>query len=84
MQPLTNSYDKLAKIANQAYGAKGKQASQLLQKMAKKAGLTIESGGKHLKVMDASGNMVTTIPHSPHAKGTIKSIADAIMNAAGF
>jgi hypothetical protein len=81
---VNKQYDKLAKIANKAYGAKGKQASQLLQKMAEKAGLTVESGGKHLKVMDQSGNMVTTIPHSPHAKGTIKSIANAIMTAAGF
>jgi hypothetical protein len=81
---VNKQYDKLSKIANQAYGAKGKQASQLLQKMANKAGLIIESGGKHLKVVDASGNVVTTIPHSPHSKGTIKSIASAIMNAAGF
>jgi hypothetical protein len=76
--------NKLAAIANKAYSAKGKQASRLLQNMAKKAGLIVKPGGKHLKVMDSAGNMVTTIPHSPHAKGTIKSIAEAIMSSAGF
>ena len=51
---------------------------------AKKAGLKVISGGKHLKVVDSAGKFVTTIPHSPHAKPTIKAIADAIMHAAGF
>ncbi len=74
---------KLNKLANQAAGAKGKQANTILQKMAKQAGLKVVSGGKHLKVINPkTGNTVTVIPHSPHAKGTIKAIADAIVKEA--
>jgi len=77
-------YNQLVKIAGKASGAKGKQASQLLQKMANKAGLTVKPGGSHLKVFNESGKLVTTIPHSPHAKGTIDGISKAIIEAAGF
>ena len=55
-----------------------------MKKMANRAGLTVQSGGKHLRVFDKAGNLVTTIPNSPHAKGTIKGIVEAIMGAAGF
>jgi hypothetical protein len=74
---------KLAKIGNQAAAQTGKKAATALEKMAKKAGLNVVSGGKHMRVFDQAGNLITTIPHSPHAKGTIKGIAEAIMNAAG-
>lgn len=76
---------QLASLGNKAYGAKGKQASSLLQRMARKAGLEVRSGGKHLKVINPeTGGTVTVIPHSPHARGTIKGIAEAIMREAGF
>jgi RHS repeat-associated protein len=73
----------LTKLGNKAAGATGKQAQTLLVRMAKKAGLTIKSGASHLKVMDAAGNIVTTIPHSPHGAGTIRSIINEIMKHAG-
>jgi RHS repeat-associated protein len=76
--------NELRALGNKAYGAKGNQARSLLVKMAKKAGLSLESGGSHLKVVDAAGNLVTTIPHSPNSAFTIKAIATAILGAAKF
>ncbi len=60
-----------------------KKAQTLLRRMAEKAGLQIEGSG-HLRVPDSSGNLVTTIPHSPHAKPLTEAIAKKIMEAAGF
>jgi len=77
-------YNQLAKIGNKAQGASGRSGSQLLQKMAKKAGFAIKPGGSHLKVVDEAGNVITTIPHSLHSKNTARSIATAIMRASGF
>jgi hypothetical protein len=50
----------------------------------KKAGLTVKPGGSHLKVFNLEGRMITTIPHSPHAKGTIKGICEVNVREAGF
>ncbi|WP_442267055.1 DUF6443 domain-containing protein [Tenacibaculum sp. ZS6-P6] len=77
-------YNELAKLGNKAAGSKAKQASALLQKMAKKAKLTVTNGGKHKLVHNENGKLVTTIPHSPHSKHTIKQIAKDIMEEAGF
>ncbi|MCA9047346.1 MAG: hypothetical protein KDA89_01375, partial [Planctomycetaceae bacterium] len=74
----------LAKPGNQAAGQTGKKAATALKQMAQKAGLTVTSGGKHLRVFDDAGNLVTTVPNSPNASGTIRGIAKAIMRAAGF
>ena len=78
-------YNDLAKLGNQAAGATGKQASSLLQSMAKKAGMEVKAGGKHLKVINPeTKKLVTTIPHSPKGSGTIREIAKEIMKEAGF
>ncbi len=62
----------------------GKKAATGFKKMANKAGLTVESGGKYFWVKDATGNAITKIPHSPANKATIKAIADDILNAASL
>ena len=74
---------QLARLANDAATATGRKAATALRKMANKAGLRVESGGKHFRVIDSeTGRSVTRIPRSPHAKPTIEAIARAIMNAA--
>ncbi|MCB1033917.1 MAG: type II toxin-antitoxin system HicA family toxin, partial [Acidobacteria bacterium] len=78
-------HQQLSGLGKKAYGASGKQASSLLQRMARKAGFEVKPGGKHLKVINPeTGKTVTVIPHSPHTRGTIKSIADAILEEVGL
>ncbi|EDP96618.1 DUF6443 domain-containing protein [Kordia algicida OT-1] len=76
-------FAKLAKIANNARYAKGKQGSELLQKLAKKAGFELENGAKHIKVFD-EGQLFTTIPYSAKGNNTNRAIIKAIMDRAGF
>ncbi len=73
---------KLAKLGNQAAISKGRQGSQMLVRMAKKAGLRIKPGGKHMLVFDESGTVVTLIPHSLGRKSTGLSIAEKILETA--
>lgn len=80
---VSKQYAKLEKLGRQAAGARGKQASTILQRMAKRAGLDVLPGANHLTVKTASGRTVTQIPHSPHAKGTIRGIVDAILKEVG-
>ncbi|HUG91440.1 MAG TPA: type II toxin-antitoxin system HicA family toxin [Planctomycetaceae bacterium] len=76
--------ERLARLGNQAAAQTGKKAATALKRMARQAGFDVESGGKHVKVTDpATGRTVTRIPHSPHTRATIESIARAIMQAAG-
>ena len=72
-------YIKLAKIANKARYAKGKQGSELLQSLAKKAGFEVKNGGKHILVYNGK-KLVTQIPHSARGNFTNKGI----MEEAGF
>lgn len=72
---------KLETIGAKATTSTGKQAASLLRKMAEKAGFTVVSGGKHLKVVDQAGKVVTVIPHSPAGSGTITKIVNQIMEA---
>ena len=75
-------YNKLVRLANQAISASGRKASQMLQQLARNAGLVVEAGGKHLTVKTAAGRVVTQIPHSVKSKYTAKAIAEAILNNA--
>ncbi len=77
-------YRKLATLGNQASVSKGKQGSQMLVRMAKKAGLRVESGGKHMLVFDEGGTLITLIPHSLGPKSTGKDIARKILENAAF
>ena len=74
----------LTRLANQGITSSGRQGSMALRRMATKAGLEVVEGGNHLRVLDGAGNLVTTIPHSIHSPHTAKSIASAILHAAGF
>jgi RHS repeat-associated protein len=73
---------RLGKLARRALGSSGRQANTLLVRLATRAGLEVRTGGKHLRVVDKTGNLVTTIPHSPHGSGTIRDIINKILAAA--
>ncbi len=70
---------KLETIGAKATTSTGKQAASLLRKMAEKAGLTVLSGGRHIRVVDEAGKLVTTIPHSPASRYTIQGIVKDIL-----
>ena len=73
---------QLMRLANKAATSTGHKANTALKQMAKKAGLDVESGGKHDNVTDpTTGRSITRIPHSPHAKPTIEAIARAIIDS---
>ena len=73
----------LDKMGQKIEGLTGKAANTMLRKMAQQAGLKVEAGGKHLKIKLKDGRSIT-IPHSPHGKGTIKSIIKQIKKAANY
>ena len=70
---------ELEQLGRQAVGQTGSPCRRILIRMAEKAGLRVVSGGEHLKVIDAAGNTITVIPHSPQGRGTIQSIVNAII-----
>ena len=56
-----------------------------MRRMAKKAGLEVEKGGKHLTVRDPkTGKVVTQIPNTLKGTGTARDIVNKILRAAGF
>ena len=60
-------------------------ATQLLRRMAKKAGLEVESGGKHLTVRNPeTGRLVAQIPNTIKGKGTARDIVEKILSEAGL
>lgn len=73
-----------------ALGAKaittsGRAGSQLLRRMATRAGLTVEKGGKHLTVRNPdTGKAVTPIPNTLKGKGTARDIVNKILRAVGL
>jgi RHS repeat-associated protein len=71
----------LTPISKQVVKETGPKARRMLEEMAKKAGHELKSGGEHIKVIDKSGNTVTVIPHTPKGTGTIRSIAQAILDS---
>ncbi len=74
--------EKLEGLADKAAQG-GRKARNALESMANKAGLSVVSGGKHLTVRDATGSVITQIPHTPKP-GTARHAARAILRAAGL
>ncbi len=75
-------HKKLTKLGSQAAVSSGRQGSQMLVRMARKAGLEVKAGGNHLIVYDAGGTQVAQIPHSLHSSHTGAQIAlDILRNA---
>jgi hypothetical protein len=77
-----NAYDlaKLTKLGQKAKNLTGNAARTKIISLAEKAGLIVESGGKHLRVVDEAGKLITTIPHSPTNPFVIKGIVDDILD----
>ena len=72
---------KLVKLGQKAITTGGRAGSKLLQRLAQRAGLSLESGGKHLTVRNpVTGKVVTQIPHTVKGKGTARDIVNKILN----